>query len=410
MGNNGKKQDRRVVITGLGVISSLGIGWQDFWENLTAGKSGISRISSFDTSKYDRHYGGEVKDFHPEDYMDKRKIQYFDRASQMAVVASKLALNDSQMSECDLKGRGAGVCIGTTMGEPQVMEGLNEKLFSKGKSLKVNRLAAATYPACSISNNIANHFKINGPNFVFSSACAAGNYAILHAFHLLRTGKVERMLAGGTDALSRVAFTGFSRLFSMAPEKCQPFDKNRKGMLVGEGAGMVVMETLEGAQKRGVTIYAEVLGGGLACDAHHMTDPSIEGISKAIQKSLLNSNISVDEVDYISAHGTGTRGNDKAESLALNKVFGKKLRDIPVSSIKSMLGHTMGAASAIEAIVCCLVIKNGIIPPTINFEEPDPECHVDCTPNKSVQRKVNVALNNSQAFGGNDACIVLSGC
>ena len=178
MDHNGENKNQRVVITGLGVISSLGIGWQDFWKNLTAGKSGISRISSFDTSKYDRHYGGEVKDFKAEDYIHKRKIQYFNRTSQMAVVASKLALSDGQIKEYDLKDRTMGVCIGTTMGEPQVMEDLDEKLFPKGENLKVDRLSAATYPACSISHNIANHFKLNGPNFVFSSACAAGNYAI----------------------------------------------------------------------------------------------------------------------------------------------------------------------------------------------------------------------------------------
>lgn len=407
MGNNGKNQDRRVVITGLGVVSSLGIGWQTFWKNLIAGKSGISRISSFDTSKYDRHYGGEVKDFHPEDFINGEKIQYSDRASQMGMAASKLALEDAQIKESELRDSNTGVCVGTTMGEPRVMEVLNKKYFPKSKNLKIDRLSAVSYPASSISNNIAHYFKLNGSNFVFSSACAAGNYAILHAFQLLRTGKVPAMLAGGADAFSRVAFTGFNRLFTMAPEKCQPFDRNRKGMLVGEGAGMVFMETLDRAQKRGASIYAEVLGGGLACDAHHMTDPSIEGISKAIQKGLVNSGVSIDEVDYISAHGTGTRGNDKAESLALNKVFGKKLQNISLSSIKSMLGHTMGAASAIETITCCLVIKNGVIPPTINFEKEDPECHVNCTPNKSMQRNINIALNNSQAFGGNDACLML---
>jgi 3-oxoacyl-[acyl-carrier-protein] synthase II len=407
MGNNGKNQDRRVVITGLGVVSSLGIGWEPFWKNLIAGKSGISRISSFDTSSYDRHYGGEVKDFHPEEFIHQRNLKHLGRASQMAIAASKLALDDAGIKKDQLENKITGVCVGTTMGEPQVMESLSGKCYPQEKKLRADRVSVSLYPASSISNNIAGYFKFQGPNFVFSSACAAGNYAILHAFHVLKTGKADRMLAGGADAFSRVAFTGFSRLFTMAPEKCQPFDKNRKGMLVGEGAGMIVMEPLEEAQRRKATIYAEILGGGLACDALHMTDPSIEGISKAIQKSLDNSRVSIDDIDYINAHGTGTRGNDKAESLALNKVFGKRLQDIPISSIKSMLGHTMGAASAIETVACCLAIKHKIIPPTINFENPDPECHVNCTPNKSVRRDIDIVLNNSQAFGGNDACIVL---
>ncbi|HQP11083.1 MAG TPA: beta-ketoacyl-[acyl-carrier-protein] synthase family protein, partial [Candidatus Omnitrophota bacterium] len=343
MGNNGKNRDRRVVITGLGVVSSLGIGWEPFWKNLVAGKSGISRITTFDTSLYDRHNGGEVKDFDPKNFIDRRSLRHLGRTSQMAIVASKLALKDSGLNNDQLRREITGVCVGTTMGEPQVMESLNSKYFPQGKRMRGDHVAASLYPACAISNNVASYFKLKGPNFIFSSACAAGNYAILHAFHLLKTGRADYMVTGGADALSRVAFTGFFRLFTMAPEKCQPFDKNRKGMLVGEGAGMMVMESLEEAQKRNATIYAEILGGGLACDALHMTDPSIEGISKAIQKSLDNSCVSIADIDYINAHGTGTRGNDKAESLALNKVFGKRLQNIPISSIKSMLGHTMGA-------------------------------------------------------------------
>jgi 3-oxoacyl-[acyl-carrier-protein] synthase II len=406
MGHNSKNQNRRVVITGLGVVSSLGIGWQPFWKNLIAGKSGISRVTSFDTSVYDRHYGGEVKDFHAEEFIPKRKLGQLGRASQMAITASLCALKDAGVEESGLSHKKTGVCIGTTMGEPQVMEMLSEKYFPQGKGKKTNSISIISYPASSISNNIAYYFNLNGPNLIFSNACAAGNYAILHAFQILKAGKANCILAGGADAFSRIAFTGFSRLLTMAPEKCQPFDRNRKGMLVGEGAGIVVMETLEEAQKRKAPIYAEVLGGGIACDAHHMTDPSIEGISKAIQKSLVNSNVAIDEVDYINAHGTGTRGNDKAESLALNKVFGKTLQNIALSSIKSMLGHTMGAASAIETIACCLAIKDSIIPPTINFENRDPECHVNCTPNKSIKRNIRIALNNSQAFGGNDACLI----
>lgn len=399
-------QNRRVVVTGLGVISSLGIGWQEFWPNIMAGKSGISRVESFDTTPYDRHYAGEVKNFDPAKFMNPRKAARIGRASQMAIAASKLALQDAKASLQDLKSKKVGVCLGTTMGEPQVMEKLDEKCFPK-KGLSVDFLSALSYPASAIVANVANEFKLKGDNIIFSNACAAGNYAIARSYDLIKLGRVDGMLAGGVDALSRIAFTGFGRLFAMAPEKCQPFDKNRKGMMIGEGAGVLFLETMESAQKRKAAIYAEIIGYGLSCDAQHMTVPSIDGISLAVRKSLENSHVTSEKVDYISAHGTGTIENDKAESTAMRRVFDKRFDKIPMSSIKSMLGHTMGAAAALEAIACCLAVHRQEAPPTINFEEGDPECRVDCVPNKGRKQKVRVALNNSQAFGGNNACVIL---
>lgn len=215
------------------------------------------------------------------------------------------------------------------------------------------------------------------------------------------------MMAGGADPFSRIAFTGFNRLFAVAPEKCQPFDRNRKGMMVGEGAGVLFLESSDSAKKRKADIYAEIAGYALSCDAHHMTAPSAEGITQVIRKAMKNSGIDADEVDYISAHGTGTLANDKAECAAAREVFTERCKKIPMSSIKSMLGHTMGAASAIEAIACCLAIKESIVPPTINYEIPDPECDIDCVPNKARKQPVKVALNNSLAFGGNNACLVV---
>jgi 3-oxoacyl-[acyl-carrier-protein] synthase II len=258
-----------------------------------------------------------------------------------------------------------------------------------------------------LSANLAIELNLKGPNYVIPTACAAGNYAIGYAFDLIRMGEAEMMLAGGTDAFSRIALIGFNRLYAIAPEKVQPFDKNRKGMMVGEGAGIVIVEPLENALKRNAFIYAEILGYGLSCDAHHMTAPLSDGIKEAIEKSLNESNITPDEVDYYNAHGTGTPANDKEECLAIKKVFGEYYKKLAVSSIKSMLGHTMGAASALEAIACCLAVKNNIIPPTINYETPDPDCDIDCVPNAARQQKVNIALNNASAFGGNNACLVL---
>lgn len=240
------------------------------------------------------------------------------------------------------------------------------------------------------------------------TACSAGNYAISYAADLLRSGKADVMVAGGADPFSRIAFTGFSRLFALAPEKCQPFDKNRQGTLVGEGAGVLILEPLESARARNATIYAEVLGYGLSCDGHHMTIPETEGIRRVMRRALEDSDIKPEDVDYISAHGTGTPANDRAECAAIHDVFGSYADTLPVSSIKSMLGHTMGAASALEAIACVLAVFHDQVPPTINFETPDPECDVDCVPNSSRYHQTRIALNNSFAFGGNNASIVFT--
>ncbi|MBF0522835.1 MAG: beta-ketoacyl-[acyl-carrier-protein] synthase family protein [Candidatus Omnitrophica bacterium] len=397
----------RIVVSGLGVISSLGFSWQEFWKNIIAGKSGISQIAAFDTSKHDRQFAGEIKDFDPARFMDKRKAMKMGRGSQLAIAASSFALKDACFNLNGDKCKRIGVCIGTTMGEQQVMEKMNEQCIPHKMSFKYEALSAISYPAFSLANQVSLYFKMGRETVVFSNACASGNHAVARSLDLIRLGKADYMLAGGSDALSRIAFTGFSRMFAMAPEKCQPFDKSRKGMILGEGAGILFLETLESALKRNAHIYAEVLGYGLSCDAIHMTDPAADGVTKAVQKSLKHSDINPDDVDYFSAHGTGTKENDSTESKVIHNVFGKRAQEIPVSSIKSMLGHTMGAASALETIACCLAIDKGEIPPTINYETPDPECPVYCVPNKSIKRQVKVALNNSQAFGGNNAAVVL---
>jgi len=399
--------NRRVVVTGLGVISSIGIGKDDFWKNLVAGKSGISEVTTFDTSKYDNHRGGEVKDFDPSDFVTGKYAKDMGRASQFAVSASKLALEDAGVNFSKIKRSRMGVIVGTTMANAQALEQIDRHWIQKGED-DVWATTIVKYPSNALADNIGRYLQIKGPNYVIPTACAAGNYSIGYSFDLIRTGRVDSMLAGGSDPFSRITFTGFSRLFAMAPEKCQPFDRNRKGMMIGEGAGTVVLEELEHAQRRKTPIYAEVLGYGLSCDARHMTAPEIEGITLMVERALKNSKISKDEVDHISAHGTGTPSNDKAECKALKAVFGEKFEKIPITSIKSILGHTMGAASVLEAIACILVLQNNIIPPTINYETPDPECEgVDCVPNRAKEKKVNIALNNSLAFGGNNACLVL---
>lgn len=398
--------NKRIVVTGIGVISSIGIGKEEFWNNLVKGKSGISQITSLDTSGYPTHNGGEVKNFKPELYIDKRKIKILGRASLLAISCAKIALSDAKLGLEDLDRERTGVLLGTTMGESQVLEVLNEAWVKKGEQAIDPKLISRC-PANVLSSNVAIELKLKGPNYIITTACAAGNYAIGYACDLIRAGRVDIVLAGGVDAFSRLAFTGFNRLYAVAPEKCQPFDKNRKGMMVGEGAGIVVLETLESALKRKAEIHAEILGYGLSCDAYHMTAPEANGIAQSIEKALKEANLKKEEIDYISAHGTGTPTNDKVETAAIRKVFGERTKEIPVSSIKSMLGHTMGAASAIEAIACCLATKFDILPPTINYETPDPECDIDCVPNAARDKKVNIALNNASAFGGNNACLAV---
>jgi 3-oxoacyl-[acyl-carrier-protein] synthase II len=242
------------------------------------------------------------------------------------------------------------------------------------------------------------------------TACAAGNYAIGYAFDCIRSGTADTMLAGGSDAFSRIPYTGFARLGAIAPERCQPFDKNRQGMVPGEGAAVLVLEKADAARARGATIYAEVKGYGLRCDAHHMTagHPEGDGAIRAMEAAIADAEVALDDIDYISAHGTGTPTNDRIESLALHRLFGDRAKSLPMSSIKSMLGHTMGAASAIEAAACSLALHTGIVPPTINYEEPDPECEVDCVPNQARKIDPRVVLNNAYAFGGNNACLCLA--
>ncbi|NOY64252.1 MAG: beta-ketoacyl-[acyl-carrier-protein] synthase family protein [Nitrospirae bacterium] len=396
---------RRVVITGLGVVSSIGIGKEEFWQNLTAGKSGISPVSSFDTSEHFTHLGGEVKEFLFDKYYPGIKQNSFSRASMLGLTATRLALNDADITNSTLQEIEAGICMGTTLGSVQVVEIIDELLL-KNKNHNIDNLICLV-PTHSTPSDIGKINDLNGSFMMFSTACAAGNYAIGYGFDLIRLQRIDIAIVGGVDPFSKVAFTGFNQFKAVAPERCQPFDKNRKGMMVAEGAGVLILEELEHALQRGANIYAEIVGYGLSCDAKHMTSPSVEGIVQCMKKALKEAGISPLDVDYISAHGTGTPANDRAECAAIKEVFGERYMGIPVSSIKSMLGHTMGAASAIEAIACSLAIKHSIIPPTINFETPDPECDIDCVPNRARKHEINYALNNSYAFGGNNASLVL---
>lgn len=396
---------KRVVITGLGVISSIGIGWQEFWQGLLEGKSGISPVTSFDTSNQFTHNGGQVKIFNPEEHLSNKEIRSMNRATQMALVASRMAVRDSGIPAELLKDGKSGISFGTNLGAVQAVEHIDELIVTQNADPDSELLRqAATHATPSV---IAREFGVQGGAMMFSTACSAGNYAIGYGFDQIRLGRYDVVIAGASDAFSKVAFTGFNQFKAVAPEKCQPFDRERKGMMVAEGAGVLILESLEVARARKATVYAEVLGYGLSCDAFHMTSSSVKGIASCMKKALHESGISENNVDYISAHGTGTLTNDRNECAAIREVFGERSAQLPVSSIKSMLGHTMGAASALEAIVCALVVRDDIIPPTINYETPDPECSIDCVPNSARKQTVRIAMNNSYAFGGNNACLLI---
>jgi len=402
---------RRVVVTGVGVVTPIGTGREQFWGSLLAGRGGVSVVESFDTGGLGVHLGAEVKGFRAEEFVFRQDVARLGRASRFAVAAARLALADAGLDADALGSPDAGVSMGTTSGEPREIERFDDchvagRLDADGLDL------LARYPCHLIPAHIASEFGLSGINVMIPTACAAGNYAIAHAFDVLRDGRADLMLAGGADAFSRITYFGFARLGAIAPDACRPFDRLRKGMIPGEGAGVLVLEPLYRALERGARVYAEVAGYGLTCDAHHMTaaHPEGTGAASAMRKALEQSRLLPEEVSYISAHGTGTPTNDRLETLAVKRLFGERAYRIPISSIKSMLGHSMGAAAAVEAAACSLSVFHDLIPPTVNLENPDPECDLDYVPNRARAQRVSVAMNNAYAFGGNNASVVFRKC
>jgi 3-oxoacyl-[acyl-carrier-protein] synthase II len=396
-----------VVVTGLGVVSSIGIGWRAYWDALLSGTSGISEVAAFDTSNFPTHLGGQVKSFRVQDFIDGHLLGRYNRTSQLAIAASKLALSDAGFDGHRPPSDRIAVVVGTTMAEAQAIEAIDSAWVSGGDS-RIRARLAAQYPSSSIPSNVAMEIGA-GQAVALGTACAAGNYAIMRGSDLLLLDRADLVLAGGADAFSRIAFTGFNRLMAMAPDRCQPFDRNRKGMMLGEGAGFLVLEREKDAAVGGGKSYARLLGCGVSCDASHMTIPDVDGVQRVLERTLAAAGIEPRDVDYINAHGTGTPANDRNECRAIRSVFKSHTDHMPMSSIKSMLGHSMGAASALEAIACVLAIVDQRVPPTMNFEEPDPECDIDCVPNQSRAHAAHIVLNNSFAFGGNNACTVFSG-
>jgi 3-oxoacyl-[acyl-carrier-protein] synthase II len=393
----------RVVVTGIGVVTAIGTGRDAFWDSLLSGRSAFAPIESFDSSRYEVRVGAEVKHFRPPD-----DLPSVGRASQFAIVATRLALRDAGLSTEAVDADRAGVAIGTTSGEPQFVERFDDEYLAQG-GRRMSADLVSRYPCHLLPAHVANDAGWRGVNLTIPTACAAGNHAIAYASDMLRSGRADVMLAGGSDSFSRITYTGFARLSAVAPERCQPFDRRRKGMIPGEGAAMLVLESASHAVARGAFIYAEIAGYGLSCDAHHMTGghPQGDGAVRAMEAALRGSGIEKDAVSYISAHGTGTMINDRLETLAVKRVFGESAYRIPTSSIKSMIGHAMGAASAIEAATCALAVTHDRIPPTMHLEEPDPDCDLDYVPNRARAHVVDVAMNNAYGFGGNNASLIL---
>jgi len=395
----------RVVVTGIGVVTSVGIGVDAFWRAILAGQCGIGRVESFDSSRYAVHIGGEVKNFDPRGLIERLPPNGMARASQLAIAAARLALKDASLDPSALNPMTSGVSLGTTSGEPSMIEHFNDKDMA-GTREAIGPEFIEQYPCHVIAAHVASELGFAGPNLVIPTACSAGNYALAHASDNIRYGEAEVMLAGGSDAFSRITYTGFARLAAIAPERCQPFDKNRKGMVPGEGAGVLVLERRDRAIARGAKIYAELVGYGLTCDANHMTAPQGDGAARAMQMAMADAGVRPEEIGYISAHGTGTAINDRVETGAVKQAFGDAAYRVPMSSIKSMLGHTMGAASAIEAAACALAVRDDRLPPTMHYETPDPECDLDYVPNAARSAPVELAMNNAYAFGGNNASVI----
>ncbi|MFA5575882.1 MAG: beta-ketoacyl-ACP synthase II [Tissierellaceae bacterium] len=406
---------KRVVITGLGPVSPIGIGKKVFWDSLMEGKSGVGRITRFDPTDFDSKIAGEVKDFNPSDYIDKKEARRMDRFTQFAIAGTKLALEDGQVDLDMVNLDKVGVIIGVGIGGMETMESEFTKLRERGPS-RVSPLFIPMMISNMAPGQISMTFGFRGPTMTVTTACASSTNAVGEAYRMIKHGSIDMCIAGGADAsITPISVAGFCSMKALstrneAPEKAsRPFDKERDGFIMGEGAGILILEELEHALARGAHIYGEILGYGSTSDAFHITqpDPEARGAARAMELALEEGKADYDKVDYINAHGTSTYFNDKFESLAIERLFGQQAKNINISSTKSMTGHLLGAAGGIEAIATALAIKEGMIPPTINYEFPDEECQLNYTPNKAVKRDIDYALSNSLGFGGHNASILL---
>lgn len=413
--NKGIRMGCRVVITGMGVVSPIGIGIETFEEALFEGKNGVARITLFDASSYRSQIAGEVRNFNPRDYLPLKQIRRMDRFTQMGMVAAEEAIKQAGISPNEEDPGEIGILVGSGVGGLYTIGREQTVLLEKGPR-RVSPFLVPMLITDITSAQIAIKYGFSGPNFSISTACASGNHSIGEAFKIIQRGDAEVMVAGGAEAaITPLGLAGFCSMRALStrndePAKaCRPFDKQRDGFVIGEGAGVVVLEKWERARKRKVPIWGEIIGFGMSEDAYHITQPVEDGrgLREAMRRALLDAKIPVEKVDYINAHGTSTPLNDKIETRAIKNLFGKNAYRIPVSSTKSMTGHLLGGTGGVEMIACLLALKKAIIPPTINYEESDPDCDLDYVPNQSREVKLRVAMSNSMGFGGHNAVLLL---
>jgi 3-oxoacyl-[acyl-carrier-protein] synthase II len=406
---------RRVVVTGIGCLSALGPDTASFWDSLMKGRSGISRLTRFDPTDFPSKVGAEIKEFDPGKYMDPKEAKRNDRYTQYAVAASRMAVEDAKLDVNKIDSEKFGVIIGSGIGGMETIEAQSRVLFERGPS-RVSPFTIPSLIANIASGVVAIEFKAKSVNFGVVSACASGSHSLGEAMRHIRDGHADVMLSGGSEAaITRLGYAGFCNMKAMSsdfndtPEKAsRPFDKLRDGFVMGEGAAVLVIESLEHAQARGARIYCELAGYGATCDAYHITgqDQEGKGLALCLNRALDDAGVTKEQVHYINAHGTSTPINDRCESLAIKRTFGEQAYKIAISSTKSMTGHLLGAAGGVEAAVCALSIFHNKVPPTINYENPDPDCDLDYVPNKAREMKVDVAISNNLGFGGHNASLV----
>jgi 3-oxoacyl-[acyl-carrier-protein] synthase II len=406
---------RRVVITGLGVVSPVGNSVDAFWKALCAGQSGIGPITSFDTTEYPCKIAGEVRDVDFSQFVDAKEVRRTDRAILLGMVAAHEAVKQAGFDVPQADAEKIGTIIGSGIGGLSTLEAEHTKLIQRGPSRVSPFLIPMMIPDMP-AGRISMEYGFKGPNYALVSACASGAHSIGDAFMMIKCGMADAMVAGGTEAvITPMAFAGFCSMKALStrndhPEKASsPFDVKRDGFVMGEGAGVLILEALERALARGATIYGELIGYGASGDAHHISAPAPEGAGAqiAMKMALSSAGLQPTDIDYINAHGTSTSLNDKFETCAIRQVFGDHASKVAISSTKSMTGHLLGASGAIECVASALAITDGCIPPTINYEDPDPECDLEYTPNTSIKKTVRYAMSNSFGFGGHNACLIL---
>jgi len=402
----------RVVVTGLGAVAPNGIGIESFWRNIIHGVSGVATITRFDASRHDTQIAGEVKGFDPLQWIEKKEARKMDRFIHYAIAAAQMAYDDSGLKVTDENRERIGVFVGTGMGGIPALEESHRILMEKGPG----RISAFFIPSIITnlgSGQISMRFGMKGPNSCVCTACATGNHAIGDSFRIIQRGDADVMLAGGSEAvITPLTIGGFCSMKALSTRNAEPtrasrpFDKERDGFVMGEGAGLMMLESLDHARRRGARIYAELVGYGMSADAHHITQPAPDGAVRSMRLALQDAKVTPSQVAYINAHGTSTPAGDANETVAVKAVFNEHARRLAVSSTKSMTGHLLGAAGGIESVITVLTITHGIIPPTINYETPDPECDLDYVPNTARQAEVRCALTNSFGFGGTNASLL----